>query len=117
MLLRILLTNNYINCGIELPLLWFGDDNVIGEHVDKQWFKCDLGPELSTVDWCNIPQHTRYRDVDTKGKPAKTNNNIVVHMLDKIYLYCIAGNIGDGVELIWWLTKLTVCCQIYFAKI
>ena len=35
MLLRILLTNNYINCGIELSLFGFGDDNVIGEHVDK----------------------------------------------------------------------------------
>ena len=43
-LLCILLTNNYIYCGIELPLFGFGGDNVIGEHVDKQWFKCDLGP-------------------------------------------------------------------------
>ena len=54
MLLHILLTNNYINCGIELPLLGFDDDNVISEHVDKQWFKCDLGPAKQSTLHCRL---------------------------------------------------------------
>ena len=45
----ILLTNN---CGIELPLFGLGDDDVIGEHVHKQWFTRDLGPAKQSTLHC-----------------------------------------------------------------
>ena len=58
-------------CRTELPLFGFGDDNVIGKHVDKQWFTRDLWPTKQPTLHCQAMQNSTAHKMPRRGHQRK----------------------------------------------